>query len=210
LAGIDQPDPLPADFSRGVLFDILERRPGKRPLFPVIARRLRWKPALVLSGAVVVILLAIGVTRDLLQSKRGLLAFRRNFSRQAVTTVNPGEVLCSAKFHFIRNLIGPARLNELTIPSEPGIYAILHRPDPVNRPNVFAVNFIGEKSELSSLREALLKTSQGSLLLERAGSPDSLYIVLYLLPESSEEQRRQIKESLIARYEPNYTDNGGI
>ena len=210
LARSDQPDPLPADFSGQVLAEIQKRRLDKPPFISLFAIRIRWKPALALSGAVLVILLAIGVTRDLRQSRRGLFANRTLKTRQSLTVVNPGEVLWSAKFHFIRNLIGPARLTEVTIPDEPGIYAILHKPDPVNRPKIFAVTFIGEKSELSSLSESLLKPGPGNRLFTRAGSPDSAYIVLYLLPESTEEQRRQIKESLIARYEPDLTHNGGI
>ncbi len=209
IANADKPDPLPGDFSRQVLLDILEEKADKRRFVPEFISIFRWKPALAFAGAALVILLAFGVTQDLLKARRGLHSLKGNVHRQ-VSVVNPGEVAWGAKYAFIKNLIGPSPLSELEFPEEPGIYAILHKPDPINRPKVFAVNLIGENSELSSLRENLVTIGMGELLISRAGSGDSLYIVLYPMPESSREERRRLKDSLIDEYKPYIDDNGGI
>ena len=201
----DMPDTLPEDFFRKILQAVADGSVERERFY----RRIYWKPAMAFVGAALVILLAFGVTQDLLKSRRGFLALKGSASGQ-FSAVNPGEVVWGAKLAFIKNLIGPSPLNELEFPDEPGIYAILNKPDPINRPNVFVVNFIGENSKLSSLSENLVTIGKAELLISRAGSRDSLYIVLYPIPGSSEEERRQLKNSLIDKYKPHIYDNGGI
>jgi len=205
LAEIDMPDTLPEDFFRKILHDIADGSIEKDRFY----KRIYWKPVMAFAGAALVILLAFGATQDLLKSRRGFLALKSKPSGQ-FSAVNAGEVVWGAKFAFIRNLIGPSPLNEMEFPEEPGLFAILHKPDPINRPKVFAVNFIGENSRLSSLREDLVTIGKAEVLISRAGSRDSLYIVLYPIPESSEEERRQLKASLIDEYKPYIRGNGGI
>ena len=205
LAESDMPDTLPEDFFRKILHDIVDGSVERESFY----KRIYWKPVTAFAGAALVILLAFGVTQDLLKSRRGFFALKGNSSGQ-FSAVNPGEVVWGAKFALIKNLIGPSPLNELEFPEEPGIYAILHKPDPINRPKVFAVNFIGENSKLSSLRENLVTIGKGELLISRAGSRDNLYIVLYPIPESGKEERRQLKDSLIEKYKPYIRGNGGI
>ena len=201
----DMPDPLPEDFFSKILHTVADSSVERERFY----KRVLWKPAMAFAGAALFILLAFGVTQDLLKSRRGFFALKGKASGQ-FSSVKPGEVVWSAKFAFIKNLIGPSPINEMEFPEEPGIYAILHKPDPINRPKVFAVNFIGENSELSSVRENLVTIGKAELLISRAGSRDSLYIVLYPIPGSGEEERRQLKDSLIDKYKPYIRGNGGI
>jgi len=209
IANADKPDPLPKEFSHQVLLDILESKAKKRRFLSEVVSIFSWKPALALSGTVFVILLVFGMTQDLLKSRKRFFVLKGNASVK-VHAVNSGEVAWGAKFAFIKDLIGPSPLNEIEFPEEPGIYAIIHKPDPINRPKIFAVDFIGENSELPKVRESLLSIGKGELLIPRAGSGDNLYIVLYPMPESSREERRRLKDSLINKYKPYIHGNGGI
>ena len=205
LAESDIPDPLPEDFSSKVLLDIVDGAVKR----DITSKHYSWKPALAFAGAALVIFLAVDQSQDLIKSRKGFRALAGKAGGQ-VATVNSGEVEWGAKYAFIKNLIGPSPLNALEYPNVPGIYAILHKPDPENRPKVFAVEFIGENNELSSLREDLVSIGMGELMISRADSGDSLYIVLYPMPESDGVVRRRLKDSLIDKYKIPKSGNGGI
>ncbi len=209
IAEADLPEPLPADFSRQILLNVLEHKAVKRNPAPGATILFCWKPALALGATVLAVLLAWGPVRERLDP--GFGSFRSS-GRPAgpAQRLDPGEIIWDARIRLIGRIEGPSRLSELDPPDAPGIYAVLHRPDPRNRPEVFAVDYIGQSRRLSSPTSYLWLYRQKELLLSLAGSPDSLYVVLYPMPASSEEQRLELRNSLVARFEPYLTDQGGV
>jgi hypothetical protein len=209
IAAADIPEPLPADFSRQILLNVLQKKTARPSLAPRVIKFIGWKPALALGTAALTVLLAWGPVRDMLSARTGFFGMRGRPVRQT-QTLNPGEIIWGAKIKLIGKIEGPSRLSELEPPDEPGIYAVLHRPDPRNRPDVFAVDYIGQSSRLSSPAEYLWLYKRKDILLTRAGSIDSLFVVFYPMPESNENERLELRNSLVARFEPYLTDQGGV
>jgi len=96
---------------------------------------------------------------------------------------------------------GPYLVNEWEPPRRAAVYAIMTRPDPQNRPNVYRVLYIGESSNLSE-RGFVRSHHKYKCFIRNAGSEDNLYIAIYLMPGSTEEDRREVEQYLISVYEP--------
>ena len=178
-AKADTPNPLPADFSRRILLEVLEERVQKPSFVSGVIKNIRWKPALALGAAALAVLVAWGPVQDIINTRTGFPGMRGRTVRQS-QALNPGEIVWGARIQLIGKIVGPCRLSdEIDPPDEPGIYAVLHRPDPQNRPDVFAVDYIGQSSRLSSPVGYLALYRQRDILLTRAGSKDSLFVVFY-------------------------------
>lgn len=208
IVAADTPEPLPADFSSRILLKVLEEKAARRGRASRTRKLFGWRPALALGAAAVAVFLAWGPVHEMIQARTGFAGLIGRTARPT-RTLNPGEILWGAQIQLIGKIQGPCRLSDKPEPPDaPGIYAILHRPDPVNRPNVFAVDYIGQCQRLAAYTEYL--AGQKDTLLTRAGSADSLFVVFYPMPESSEQERLELKNSLAARFEPYLTDKGGV
>lgn len=96
---------------------------------------------------------------------------------------------------------GPYPITSWNPPLRAAIYAIMVKSDPVNRPNMYKVLYIGESGNLSE--RGFYKTHHASQCwLQQAGSLSSLFIAIYLMPSSTEEERQNIEAQLIEEYSP--------
>ncbi len=208
IVATDVSEPLPADFSSRILLKVLEEKAVRRSRASRARKHFGWRPALALGAAAVAIFLAWGPVHEMIRARTGFSGLLRK-SATPTRSLKPGEILWGAQIQLIGKIQGPCRLSDKPVPpDEPGIYAFLHRPDPVHRPNVFAVDYIGQSQRLAAYAEYL--ADQKDTLLARAGSADSLFVVFYPMPESSEQERLELKNSLAARFEPFIKDNGGV
>jgi anti-sigma factor RsiW len=98
---------------------------------------------------------------------------------------------------------GPYRFEEWKPSGGAGIFAILHKPDPVNDPDRFAVDFLGESSRIIYSGDTWKQQRLNRLTL-RAGSVDNIYIAEYQMPEESSEYRRAVLHKLISTLNPYY------
>jgi len=96
---------------------------------------------------------------------------------------------------------GPRVLAGWTPPSCPAVFAILSLDRPDEKPNDYAVIYVGYSEDLSSvglpLRHPLTPT-----WLKRAGSKWRLHICTYEVPGGLPSHRAQIASELIALYQP--------
>ena len=96
---------------------------------------------------------------------------------------------------------GPYSIKEWEPPYRAAIYSIMMRPDPKNKPNTFRVLYFGESSNLSE-RGLIKDHHKYECFVKHAGSEDNLYIAVYLMPESTQDERRKIEQYLISVYNP--------
>ena len=81
------------------------------------------------------------------------------------------------------------------------MYAIMIKPDPINRPRLYRIIYFGETSNLSD-RGFWRSHHKYQCFIEQAGSGSNLYIGIYRMPNSTEDQRREVEQRLIDKYDP--------
>ena len=64
------------------------------------------------------------------------------------------------------------------------------RPDPKNKPNIFRPLYFDELSNLSE-RDFIKDHHKYECFIKHVGSEGNLYIAVYLMPESSKDERRE-------------------
>lgn len=96
---------------------------------------------------------------------------------------------------------GPYLLDDWSPPRRAGIYAIMHKPNPSDKPLVYRVDYFGESSDLSN-RGLPWNHHKSQCFIKQAGSKDNVYIAVYFMPGSSESERQKIEDELIEKYEP--------
>jgi hypothetical protein len=93
----------------------------------------------------------------------------------------------------------PESLAFWTPPFKAGLYAILI-PSPNISPKPFEVIYFGESGNMSE--RGFASHHRRACWLRQAGNEANLYIAVYLMPNSSEQERKQIEAALIAKYNP--------
>jgi hypothetical protein len=78
----------------------------------------------------------------------------------------------------------------------------MHKPDPKNRPNTYAIDFCGQGRKLSSYRGYTWINHRKKQLVSRIGSLDNVYVVVFLMPDSSKQERKKIEKALIETFVP--------
>jgi hypothetical protein len=96
---------------------------------------------------------------------------------------------------------GPRLLAGWTPPAEPGIYAIVYKPEPDTRPERYAVTYVGHGDDLAAERFPF-RHPRASCWIERAGSKWKVYICTYQVPGGGRAHREQIARELTAIYHP--------
>lgn len=96
---------------------------------------------------------------------------------------------------------GPRVLAGWTPPATAAVYAILCHPDPEERPDRYAVIYVGHSDDLS--RERLpFNHPRAACWERRAGSRWRLSICTYEVPGGRQRHREQIAQELVAIYHP--------
>jgi hypothetical protein len=204
LATADQPPPLPADFAWQVLAHVTHGR--RRPLAPGAAAIRRWRQAwrrLALRGvalgsaALAVLMVYLAATAE--------HGTRRLVPPPASTTRS--EVNWSRK--IMASMDEPERLDRWRPSGQPGLYAILQRPDAANRPDTYVIAFCGESpAELSADSSWLYDLRR--LLSARVTAPRTIYVVEYPMPGSSHGERQQLRRRLVRHLRPQFNQTTGV
>ena len=94
---------------------------------------------------------------------------------------------------------GPFQISDWDPPNRAGIYAIMYKQD-VTR-DLYTLVYIGESGNLND-RGFYQSHHRYNCWISRAGSERNIYIGTYLMPNSTDEQRREIEGGLINRLDP--------
>lgn len=100
---------------------------------------------------------------------------------------------------------GPYLITEWDPPYRAAMYAIMMRPDPINKPDTYHILYFGESSNLSE-RGFYRSHHKYQCWLEKAGSESNIYIGIYAMPSSTQEQRTEVEQRLVAQYKPACND----
>jgi hypothetical protein len=96
---------------------------------------------------------------------------------------------------------GPWVLGGWTPPHEPGIFAVLYKPDPDDKRESYAVTYVGHSDDLSA-EGFPWKHPASPCWTERAGSKWQLYIAVFNPPGGTSSHREAMARELIALYDP--------
>jgi hypothetical protein len=96
---------------------------------------------------------------------------------------------------------GPRVLGGWTPPTTAEVYAITYRPDPVLKPQDFAVIYVGHSDDLSG-EGFPFRHPHAACWTKRAGNQWNIHICTYEVPGGLRSHREQISRELIAVYRP--------
>lgn len=96
---------------------------------------------------------------------------------------------------------GPYSVTDWEPPYRAAVYAIMMKPDPTNKPTTYRILYFGESSNLSE-RGFWRSHHKYQCFIDNAGSESNIYIGIYRMPNSTEEERRAVEQKLIAQYNP--------
>ena len=92
--------------------------------------------------------------------------------------------------------LGPIKISEWGPPMEGVVYIIFSK-----NKDVFNMLYVGE-TEKTNASDFFTKNTQFKCWLSHAGNEGNLYLSIYPMWESSESQRKQLENKIIARYKP--------
>lgn len=96
---------------------------------------------------------------------------------------------------------GPYTITNWEPPYRAAIYAMMTKPDPQNKPSTYRILYFGESSNLSE-RGFYRFHHKYNCWINYAGSDNNLFIGIYLMPDSTEDERRGIESALVNQYNP--------
>ncbi len=96
---------------------------------------------------------------------------------------------------------GPRVLGGWTPPPRPAVFAILYKPDPDQRPERYAVIYVGHSDDLSAERFPFRHPS-APCWVRRAGDKWKVHVAYYEAPGGQRAHREQIARELTATYRP--------
>lgn len=102
---------------------------------------------------------------------------------------------------------GPRALAGFTPPAAPGVYAILYRPNPTEKPDDYAVTYVGHADDLSAEGFPFHHRAAADWI-RRAGDRFGVYICTYEVPGGLRSHREQITQELVERYRPSCNAEG--
>jgi hypothetical protein len=202
IAAADQPAPLPDDFSLAIHRRIVadtETAPNQSEPPPIWRRLPKFAPIAAVAGLIAILLIALSQD-DRIGRQRD-----KPVERQA-SLIDPTELID----RFGDAVVGPIPVTEWEPSGESGVYAILHKPDLNADSALFAVDYCGESDGLQSYRSSPWVRQKQGRLIARAGSPNNIYIIVIVLPESSNAQRRRIERALRDEYKPFFNYRNGV
>ncbi|MFC1650610.1 anti-sigma factor family protein [Candidatus Latescibacterota bacterium] len=205
IAQADIPDALPADFSQSVMNRITDNRVSRPQRAFNIIDIFRNHPAAVFAAAACIVILYLGVSHIMLQRKVQRFAQRLEEVQEMVQR-DRAEIELSGDFLSARSIDGPFPLDDWEQQDTPGIFAVLHKPDPENRPDTYTIDYMGDTGSGEIDYAAWVDLNRGHFLT-RAGSSDNIYVAVYRMPDSSESYRLRIAGYFIHKHKP-YFNNG--
>ena len=95
---------------------------------------------------------------------------------------------------------GPHPTTEWEPPYRAAVYAIV-MPDETCKPKPFRVIYFGESGNLSE-RGFWQSHHKYQCFIDHAGLDSNIYIAIHKMPNSTEEERKNVESKLIAKYDP--------
>jgi hypothetical protein len=207
IAANDRPDPLPSDFQNTVMTEIDE---GKQDILAVPERSsfpFRLKPTLVIGAVIIGIFLSTSIVLKMLPPRKISL-------EQLLVEIEQTSYKGSSELEWDSGHImpiafeGPYNLSTWESPDQAGVFVVMHKPDPENKPNTYSLDFCGQGRKLSSYRGYTWINHRKKILISRTGSLDNVYIAFILMPGSSKQERRKIEKAMIETFVPYF--NTGV
>lgn len=96
---------------------------------------------------------------------------------------------------------GPYPITQWDPPYRAAVYSIMIKPDPTNKPDTYRIIYFGESGNLSE-RGFYKVHHKYQCWLQQAKSESNIYIGIYKMPESTQEQRTEVEQKLITQYKP--------
>jgi hypothetical protein len=86
-------------------------------------------------------------------------------------------------------------------PGGPGIFVVMTRPKPDTAPNEFKAVYFGEAANLEQA-EFFRSHPKFRCCVSEAETADKLYFAIFLMPETTEEQRKNVARALANEFHP--------
>ena len=96
---------------------------------------------------------------------------------------------------------GPYPATNWEPPYRAAVYAIMMKPDHENKPTTYRILYFGESGNLSE-RGFWKSHHKYQCFISNAGSDSNIYIGIYKMPNSTEDERKVVEEKLITQYGP--------
>lgn len=96
---------------------------------------------------------------------------------------------------------GPHLLKDWNPLSFPAIYAIMMKPDPKNKRDTYHVLYFCESNEFSEIGSSL-DHPKYKCWFKKAGFKSNIYIGAHLMPNSTFEEMKLLKNAFISLYNP--------
>jgi len=200
IARLDLPASLRPDFPEKVIKNI---RPSRtKSSFWLVPKPVRvagiFALATILIASAIVIFLSSGkVTSDRLLEKILSISDRGS-----------SELEWDPEHIFFKTFDGPYRLDNWEAPKQSGVYAVLHKTTSDEGPITYIIDYCGQGRNLSSYRGYPWIHHRIKRLVARTGATENVYIAVFLMPDSSKLERRQIEEALVKTFNPYF--NRGV
>ena len=201
----DRPSELPSNFAHLVL-DRIDR--AERPVQPAVDRRVRRPFYIATAVTVVIALLFLAINQNPILIRQTRLENHLRAIAQ-LESYNP-EFRWDAKLKYLDNLEGPIALDQWNPPDQPGIVAILHKPDPVNKPTTYILDYCRDSRNINELKSYPWLNQRIDRLAFEAGSRENIFVAFYYLPNSTRIERNQIIKKLEKKYKANSFERKGM
>lgn len=201
----DQPESLPSNFSYLVQESIRQIESGTKTKIPYFAR----SPIYITATVTAIVALFIFLIS---QNPIRIRKVRLDAHLKAIANIETHhpEFQWDAKLKYLENLEGPIRLDKWQASDKSGIIAIMHKPDPHNRPNTFILDYCKESRNIKSLMSYPWFNQRLNHLTIEAGSQQNIYVAFYYLPHSTRIERNRIIKKIEKKYKVNLFDRKGV
>jgi hypothetical protein len=126
----------------------------------------------------------------------------------AISETGSSELAWDPEHIFFKAFDGPYRLDSWEAPKQSGVYAVLHKTASDTGPVTYIMDYCGQGRNLSSYRGYPWIYHRMKRLVSRTGSEENVYVAVFLMPNSSKLERRQIEEALLKTFNPYF--NRGV
>jgi hypothetical protein len=200
------PRPLPDNFAQGVIREIeRETTEGNEPRrSPREILRTRYVTIAISAAAVILLTAVVWLQRELNRMESDMESMMNIAIEMPLVTAKVMQ------FFLDGPVQGPVPVDEWQPTNEAGVFFVLHRPDPENRPDVFTVDYCGERKRLGSYYGYPWINQRARKILSRAGSRENVFVAVYPMPGSTEQQREDIKWRFVKKYEPFFNEDQGV
>lgn len=188
----DRCDEPPPDFAERIINAIRERE--RAPVLPPRPwfRLPEWRMAAACCSLLIILASGYGLLRDQ-DAERNAQWRQRREEVLRMAAREHSEIVLSEGRIIGMAIEGPHRIVDWKPPECAGVYALLHKPDPKNRPDTYIIDYLGESDRLTM-----------ETVSRQAGAGNDTYIAVYRMEDSSGRERQRIAAALTRRFSPQF------